>query len=143
MAIKGYPYLAVFDRSDDNHPVFIAPQSAAIGLAGPYSFDPTTYDTTKEIFSPAIGTQDARPVTFVSAGSPPALLMYGLADETVRLENSRDLVAALQGAGVPVRSVEFKGIGHSGLLLAISRPLRWRAPVLAETVAFIRARAGS
>ena len=113
-----------------------------VGLAGPYSFDPTTYDTTKEIFTAAIGTQDARRVTFVSAESPPALLMYGLADETVRPENMRDLVAALQGAGVPVRSLEFKGIGHSGLLLAIARPLRWRAPVLIETVAFIRARAG-
>ncbi len=114
-----------------------------IGLAGPYAFDPTTYPSTKEIFAPALGSQDARPVAFAGAGAPPALLMHGLADETVQLSNMRTLAAALQGAGVPMRTLELEGIGHTGLVLAISRPFRWRAPVLREVEAFVRTVAGS
>jgi acetyl esterase/lipase len=109
-----------------------------IGLAGPYAFDPTTYPTTKEIFAPALGSQDARPAAFAGAGAPPALLMHGLEDETVKISNMRTLAAALQSAGVPVRTLELGGIGHTGLVLAISRPFRWRAPVLAEIEAFVR-----
>ena len=113
-----------------------------IGLAGPYAFDPTTYPSTKEIFAPAVGSQDARPVAFAGARSPPALLMHGLKDETVQLSNMRELAAALQTFGAPVRKLELADIGHAGLVLAISRPLRWRAPVLSEIEAFIRSVAG-
>jgi acetyl esterase/lipase len=110
-----------------------------IGLAGPYAFDPTTYPTTAEIFAPAAAAADtARPVALVQRGAPPTLLMHGLSDETVQLYNTRDLATALQETGTDVRKIEYAGIGHMGLVLAISRPLRWRAPVLKEAVAFIR-----
>jgi acetyl esterase/lipase len=114
-----------------------------IGLAGPYSFDPTTYPTTAEIFTTAARADDARSVAQVRQGAPRTLLMHGLKDKTVKLYNTRDLAAALQAGGTPVRKVEFPGIGHIDLLLAISRPLRWRAPVLKEMVKFIRAAAGA
>jgi acetyl esterase/lipase len=115
-----------------------------IGLAGPYAFDPTTYPTTAAIFAPAAGhADDARPVALVRQGPPRALLMHGLKDETVQLYNTRDLTTALLAAGTPVRTVEYDGIGHMGLVLAISRPLRWRAPALKEMVTFIRSIASS
>jgi acetyl esterase/lipase len=113
-----------------------------VGLSGPYAFDPTTFPTTREIFAPALGSQEARPVTFAGPGAPPALLMHGLDDETVQLSNMRALAAALQASGTPVRALELEGIGHAGLVLAISRPLRWRAPVLGEIVSFVRSLAG-
>ena len=122
---------------DDDRP------AGLVGLAGPYAFDPTTFPTTKEIFAPALGTEDARPVTFAGVGSPPALLMHGLADTTVQLSNMRALTAALRAAGTSVRALELEGIGHTGLMLAISRPFRWRAPVLDEIEAFVRAIARS
>jgi acetyl esterase/lipase len=114
-----------------------------IGLAGPYAFDPTTYPTTTEIFAPAAASADsARPAALARRGAPRTLLMHGLSDETVQLYNTRDLAAALQAVATDVRKIEYAGVGHMGLVLAISRPLRWRAPVLKEAVAFIRA-AGS
>jgi hypothetical protein len=61
----------------------------------------------------------------------------------VQLYNTRDLTTALLAAGTPVRTIEYDGIGHMGLLLAISRPLRWRAPALKEMVTFIRSIASS
>jgi acetyl esterase/lipase len=114
-----------------------------IGLAGPYAFDPTTYPTTAEIFAPAAGHADsARPAALARQGAPRTLLMHGLGDETVQLYNTRELAAALQAVGTDVRKIEYAGIGHMGLVLALSRPLRWRAPVLKEAVAFIRAAGG-
>ncbi len=113
-----------------------------VGLAGPYAFDPTTYPTTAEIFTPAAPSQDARPISFVSERAPPALLLHGTKDKTVGLWNTRALADALQARGKDVRKIELEGIGHAGLMLAISRPLRWRAPVLREIVAFVNSIAG-
>jgi len=128
-------YLAAVEVSNE--------PAGLIGLAGPYAFDPTTYPSTKDIFAPAVGSQDARPVAFAGARSPPALLMHGLKDETVQLSNMRGLAAALQASGTQVRTLELAEIGHIGLVLAISRPFRWRAPVLSEIEAFIRSVAGA
>ena len=114
------------------------PEPAAfIGLAGPYSFDPTTFDTTKEIFASVTEASRARPTELVTGQAPPALVMHGLDDETVKPWNTRTFAQALDAAGVTVVKSEFPGIGHVGLVLALSRPFRWRAPVLAEITDFI------
>ncbi|KAB2911114.1 MAG: alpha/beta hydrolase [Hyphomicrobiaceae bacterium] len=117
----------------------LARPAGFVGLAGPYAFDATTYPSTAEIFTPAVGSQDARPLSFVSERAPPALLLHGTKDETVGLWNTRALAEALQARGRDARKIELEGIGHAGLVLAISRPLRWRAPVLREIVAFVTA----
>jgi acetyl esterase/lipase len=113
-----------------------------IGLAGPYAFDPTTWPSTKDIFATAKSADSARPVSFVRTGAPPALLLHGAADTTVKLFNSRDLATALRQAGTPVEAVEYPGIGHVGLVLTLAGPLRWRAPALEATIAFIARFAG-
>jgi acetyl esterase/lipase len=115
-----------------------SPPAAVIGLAGPYAFDPTTWPTTRQIFATAAGQPDrARPVTFVRRGAPPALLLHGSADSTVKRFNTVDLAAALRGVGSRVDVVEYAGIGHVGLVLALSQPFRWRAAVLDDIVRFV------
>lgn len=112
--------------------------AALIGLAGPYAFDPTTWPSTRQIFTAAAVTPDAaRPIAFARAGAPPALLMHGLDDSTVQLYNTRDLAAALKQRGSAANIIEYSGVGHVGLVLAMAKPLRWRAPVLEDTLAFI------
>jgi acetyl esterase/lipase len=120
------------------------PQPAAlIGLAGPYAFDPTTWPSTKEIFAPAAGRADtARPIAFARHGAPASLLLHGGADDTVQLYNTRDLAAALRSKGGTVGSKFYPGIGHVGLVTAIARPLRWRAPVLTDMLAFMERHGG-
>ncbi len=110
-----------------------------IGLSGPYAFDPTTWDSTEEIFAAYSGRADeARPVAFANAKAPPALLMHGVYDDAVRLFNTRELASALLDKGVRVRKLEFDNVEHIGILTAIAWPLRWRAPVLDEIVQFVR-----
>ncbi len=116
-----------------------SPQPAAfIGLAGPYAFDPTTWPTTKAIFADVSDADQARPVAFADAMAPPTLVMHGLDDQTVRLWNTRTLAEALTKAGAKVEKREFSDIGHVGVIVAMARPFRWRAPVLTETIEFIR-----
>jgi len=108
-----------------------------VGLAGPYAFDPTTWPSTKAIFSEVANADDARPVTFVDDAAPPTLVMHGLDDDVVRLWNMHRLVEALRGAGVTVRQRELEGLGHIGIVLALARPFRWRNGVLDDVIAFL------
>jgi acetyl esterase/lipase len=115
------------------------PQPAAlVGLAGPYSFDPTTWPSTRAIFARAAASPDtARPVAYAKADAPPALLLHGASDTTVKPYNTVDLAAALRARGNRVEQIDYPGIGHVGLVTAIARPLRWRAPVLTDTLTFL------
>jgi acetyl esterase/lipase len=109
-----------------------------IGLAGPYAFDPTTWHSTREIFASAAAHPDwARPVALVDESAPPSLLLYGLTDDTIRPFNQVELAEALTRHGVPVKTVDYPRLGHIGIVTAIGRPLRWRAPVLRDMLDFI------
>lgn len=110
---------------------------ALVGLAGPYAFDPTTWPSTKDVFASAPSADAARPVAFAGPHAPAALLMHGLEDETVKLYNTRDLATALSAAGVRVETVELAGLGHFGIVQALARGFRWRAPVLERVTLFL------
>ncbi len=109
-----------------------------VGLSGPYAFDPTTWHSTKEIFAGAKRVDDTRPAAFVRADAPPMLVMHGLEDRVVRLWNMETLAKELRRAGASVRPVELAHIGHIESILTMAWPLRWRAPVFDETLAFIK-----
>lgn len=116
-----------------------APRPAGLaGLSGPYSFDPTTWPTTKEIFHTAPHADAARPVAFAGPHAPPALLIHGGADDLVKPKNTHELAAALNAARRPAQVIVHPRLGHIGTLLALARPLRWRAPILPALETFIR-----
>ncbi len=111
--------------------------AAFVGLAGPYSFDPTTWNTTAAVFATASSADQARPITFVGPLAPPSLLLHGLDDDTVKLWNTHQLADALARSNVKVRKRLLPGVGHIGLVTSIAWPFRWRAPVLDEIVSFV------
>ncbi len=55
---------------------------------------------------------DASPVTHVTAGAPPFLLLHGTADRLVPCAQSEQLATALREAGVPVEFEAVDGAGH-------------------------------
>jgi acetyl esterase/lipase len=109
-----------------------------IGLAGPYDFLPFDGPVTRAACGDVADPGSTQPVTHASAGDPPALLATGEEDTTVRPGNSDALAARLEAAGVPVERRRYPHVGHVGLVTAIARPLRGRAPVLADMLAFAR-----
>jgi acetyl esterase/lipase len=109
-----------------------------VGLAGPYSFDPTTYPTTKEIFATARRPDDARPLAFARADAPPMLLIHGLKDTTVEPRNSEALAEALRDRGAAVRYLPLPDVSHTGILLALASTFEGLGPILPEALAFIQ-----
>ncbi len=116
----------------------LTPPAGLISLAGPLAFDPTTDPTTKDVFASVSNADNARPLSFAGQGKTPTLLIHGLDDETVGPWNSRDFASALRKKKVPVCKQELTSLGHVGLILAVSKPLRWRGPVLEASIAFIK-----
>ncbi len=108
-----------------------------VGLAGPYDFAP--FDTTASIeaFGEWPRVEETQPVSYAGPGSPPALLLTGADDTTVKPRNSAALSAALAAAGVSAQMVSYPGVDHIDILIALARPLRSRAPVLADASGFI------
>lgn len=138
-------HIAALLAVDPGHIAAAAPEagrpSGLVGLAGPYAFDPTTWEETAAIFAPAAATAErARPIAFVGRARPiPTLLAVGGRDRTVHPFNARDFAAALEAAGGVVRLVTYRGVGHVGLITAFAKPLRWRAGVVGDVTAFVEA----
>jgi acetyl esterase/lipase len=107
-----------------------------IGLAGPYDFLPFDQPSTIATFGAAPDPAATQPVNLVDAGDPPAFLATGDEDSTVRPANSDALSARLSTVGVAVERVRYPHVGHVGLVTALARPLRGRAPVLRDLLAF-------
>ncbi|MEO8670618.1 MAG: alpha/beta hydrolase [Tahibacter sp.] len=119
----------------------LAPRDIAgvIGVAGPYDFLPLTEADLVDLFGndPA-EQQQSQPVNFIDGDEPPFLLLHGNADTTVWPRNSESLARALRLRGVRADLKRYDHIGHSGILVALSRLLRGKAATLADTLEFIR-----
>jgi acetyl esterase/lipase len=113
-----------------------------IGLAGVYDFVPIAAkekDMIGMFGKTATEQRRAQPVSFVHGAEPPMLLLHGTADHEVDPSNSKSLARAMLAQHEDVTLKLYPGIGHSGLLFSLSRPLREHAPVLDDVLAFIHA----
>jgi acetyl esterase/lipase len=108
-------------------------------LAGPYDFLPLSVDATIAAFGQAKNLPATQPIDFVHASAPPMFLAAGDQDTTVYPRNTTGLAARLRSAGAEVVEKIYPGVTHAGIMLALSRPFRGQAPVLADVTAFFRA----
>ena len=107
-----------------------------MGLAGPYNFAPfTAGGAAAAAFGQVVDVRSTQPITFARADAPPLLLLQGSDDTTVQPRNATALAMAL---GRPDAVKLYPGIGHIGIILAVSKPFRGKAPVLDDTDAFLR-----
>lgn len=88
---------------------------------------PADGDTTSEAYKRHV---EASPITYVSADSPPFLLLHGDADETVKINQSEAMEKALKGAGVPVKFVVIPGGGHGATFAHPENPPDYRGEVV-------------
>ena len=57
--------------------------------------------------------KNASPVSYVSKNSPPTLILHGTKDTVVDRDQSKELFASLQKAGVPSELQLLEGVGHA------------------------------
>jgi dipeptidyl aminopeptidase/acylaminoacyl peptidase len=111
---------------------------ATAALAGPYDFLPLSVDEAIAAFSQSKNLAQTQPINFVSRSAPPMFLATGDADATVYPRNTINLAEQSRAAGADVEEKIYPGASHVGIMLALSRPFRGRAPVLADVVRFFR-----
>lgn len=113
--------------------------AGAIGLAGPYDFQPDTPLLRAAFAAAPGGRATAAPAGEAALrGAPPLLLLHGLADDTVSPDRSRELAAR---PGAAARLVLYPELGHVGIVGALARPVRALglagAPVLEDVAGFL------
>ncbi len=113
--------------------------SGVVGLAGPYDFLPLTSKTLEAIFA-APDPARTQPITFARKDAPPMLLATGDMDTTVYPRNTRNLGRRLNELGAPVETIEYAGVGHAGIVVALAPLFRGNTPVLTDLVRFLRSK---
>ncbi len=111
---------------------------AAAGLAGPYDFYPFDVASSRNAFGAWPEPEQTQPITFARADAPPVLLATGVGDTTVRPRNSYALAERLRALGATAEVKTYPNVDHVGLVLALSRLFRGRAPVLRDVLEFFR-----
>ncbi|MFA5964361.1 MAG: alpha/beta hydrolase [Sphingomonas sp.] len=111
----------------------------AVGLSGPYNFHPFTSRRAIDAFSNAADPAMTQPIHFASATAPPMLLVTSTADTTVKPHNAYDLAAKLTTFGTTVKVIDYPGLSHEQVAMALSKPFRGKGAVLADSVAFLKA----
>ena len=112
---------------------------AAVGLSGPYNFYPFTSKRAIDALSNAADPAMTQPIHFARADAPPMLLVTSTLDTEVKPHNAYDLAAKLKGLGAPVTLIDYPGLTHEHVAMALSKPFRGKAPVLGDSVGFLDA----
>jgi len=110
---------------------------AAVGLCGPYDFYPFTARRAIDAMQGAADPVMTQPIHFARRDAPPMLLVSAGNDTQVKAHNADNLTAKLTALGAPVRHLNYPGLSHEDVAMALSKPFRGKAPVLADSVAFL------
>ena len=108
-----------------------------VGLSGPYDFFPFDGPITLRTFGAVRDPQMTQPINHVGPAAPPMFLATGDKDTLVYPRNTVALAAKLRAAGIAVEEMHYPTLGHPGPLMALGRPARRIAPVLAEVSRYL------
>lgn len=112
-----------------------------VGLAGPYNFLPIQDPGVKLVFDGPDTSPDTQPINHVDDLARPLPAFVGAAlDDTVvdPRRNSVVLAGRMTARGTPVTLRTYEHANHALLVGALSWPLTALAPVLDDTVTFMR-----
>ena len=115
---------------------------AVVGLSGAYDFYPFTSKRSIDAMSAYAEPEVTQPVTYARADAPPMLLITSSEDTTVRPRNAISLTRRLKQKGAVVAMINYQGLDHEDVVMALSKPFRGKAPVLKESSAFLKRHLG-
>lgn len=130
--------LALDPRYLRNAGVAPATVKAAIGLSGPYDFYPFTDQRAVDAMAGVADPLTTQPIRYARGDAPPMLLVTSDRDSVVRPYNAVNLAQRLRSFGATVELREYPGLTHENVAMALSKPFRGKAPVLADSVAFLK-----
>lgn len=113
-----------------------------VGLSGPYDFFPFDGPISLRTFGAVRNPRATQPINHVSPQAPPMFLATGDKDTLVYPRNTVALAARLRRVDVVVEEVHYPDLAHPGPLLALGRPARSIAPVLADVARYLHKHLG-
>lgn len=122
-------------RAEEVDPAII---KAAVPMCGPYDFFPFNKRRSIDAFRGVKDGPMSQPIHFARADAPPMLLLTAGDDAQVGAHNAVNLAARLRALGAPVSHRDYPGLSHENVAMALSVPFRGKAPVLADSVAFLK-----
>lgn len=115
--------------------------SGWIGLAGPYDFIPIENPAARPVFHFPNTPTESQPINHTDGAPLPALLIAASKDDLVNpSRNTGGLASKLRAHGVPVKEIDYDGVGHTTLVASIAAPLRSLAPPLDAIDQFVRSK---
>ncbi|MAF60594.1 MULTISPECIES: alpha/beta hydrolase [Pseudomonadota] len=115
---------------------------AVLGLSGPYDFYPFTTKRSIDAMSHYPDPKLTQPIEQARADAPPMLLVTSTRDETVRPRNAINLSKRLKALGALAELINYRGLDHEEVVMALSVPFRSKGPVLQDSVAFLNRHLG-
>lgn len=109
-----------------------------VGIAGPYDFYPFDVKATQDAFGLFAEPAQTQAISFARKDAPPILLLTAADDTTVKPRNAQSLAFKLKEEGAIVENKIYPDLGHVGILLSLSRALRYKASTLDDAVEFAR-----
>jgi acetyl esterase/lipase len=110
---------------------------AVVGLSGAYDFYPFTTNRSVDAMAAYPEPEATQPITFARADAPPMLLITSSEDTTVRPRNAVNLTARLKQEGAVAEMINYQGLDHEEVVMALSKPFRSKAPVLNDSSKFL------
>lgn len=125
-------YLNAYNLTPDAYQAFI-------GLAGPYNFTPEE-EKYKKIFGPPERYPLMKASNFVDGTEPRMLLMHGLDDDTVSVQNLQILAQSINQRGGQVTTKAYENMGHLDIIGTFSRAYPLENTVVEDVLKFIQDR---
>lgn len=110
---------------------------AAVGLCGPYDFYPFTARRAIDAMKGAADPMATQPIHFARGNAAPMLLISAGNDIEVGAHNAINLTVRLKALGGRVAHIDYPGLSHENIAMALSVPFRSKAPVLADSAGFL------
>ena len=107
-------------------------------LSAPLDFLPLDTAVSIDVFQAVADLPTTQPITYARADVPPFLLLHGSADTTCLPKNSINLNKRLLEKGADSTLKLYDGVSHVDIMLALSKPLRGRAPTLQDLTDFLK-----
>ena len=107
-------------------------------LSAPLDFLPLDSPKSIAAFSHFSDLPKTQPINMPLDQSPPMLLLHGAEDLTVKPRNSIAMQKALLAKNRVAELKIYPGVDHVNIMLALSKPLRNRAPSLDDVVNFFQ-----
>lgn len=111
---------------------------AVVGLSGAYDFYPFTTKRSIDAMADYPDPKVTQPIAFARGDAPPMLLVTSTLDTTVRPRNAINLTARLKQEGAVVEMINYQGLDHEEVVMALSKPFRGKGPVLGDSTRFLK-----